>query len=406
MKKIFYVMLSCVLVLSGCGTSTDENTDKTVIEWSVWDSEFESTYDALAKAFEAENPEIDVEIEYVSYDDFFTKLDTATLGSETPDVVLMQAKKLGIYAESDLLMPLSGVLDESELANYNQKSLERFSIDDELYAIPRDLTTRGLYYNSAILDEAGLDGEAYPQDWDELLSMSKEISSKTDKYAFCADPGDETYITFAYQNGAKLVDDSGQAAFDSPETVAAYEFMNKFATEGYMPLPKENPSCDDLFISGQVAFYPIDMGKANFFVQSDYADDYRIAPLPSPDKSTPGGLLNGNAIAALATTDTPDETELFMNFLLSDEANQIWADCGLIPAKDGFSDGYVEKYPFGNMDKVVDGLATSEPLPVLMDNSWQSKGQEILNAMWSGDISPEEAVSQTNDAIQESVEME
>ncbi|MFV0499908.1 MAG: ABC transporter substrate-binding protein [Bacilli bacterium] len=406
MKKRFGVILFLVLALAGCSSSTGTDSDKTVIEWSVWDSEFESTYNALAEAFEAQNPDIDVEVQYVSYDDFFTKLDTATLGSETPDVVLMQTRKLGIYAESGLLMPLTDVLDAGELAKYNTESVERFSIDDELYAIPRDITTRGLYYNASILEEAGLDGETYPKDWDQLVEMSREISSKTDKYAFCTDPGDETYVTFAYQNGAKLVDENGQAAFDSPKAITAYEFMNTFASEGLMPLPEENPSCDDLFISGQVAFYPIDMGKANFFVQSDYADDYRIAPLPSPSADNPGGLLNGNAIAALASTDTPEETELFMNFLLSDEANELWAKCGLIPAKDGFSDGYVEKYPFGYMDKVVDGLVTAQPLPALMDNSWQQKGQEILNAMWSGDITPEEAVTQTNEAINESVEME
>ena len=99
----------------------------------------------------------------------------------------------------------------------------------------------GMYWNKALYEQAGLDPEKPPKTWDELLADAKTIHDKTGKFGFSFDgKGVQAFRSFGYflwNAGGELLTEDGKAAFNSPEGVAALEFMVELVKSGAIPDP-------------------------------------------------------------------------------------------------------------------------------------------------------------------------
>ena len=65
--------------------------------------------DAIIAAFEAENPNITIETQTASYDDYFTSLQTQVAGGTAPDTFELNYENFVTYARSGALLDLGGV---------------------------------------------------------------------------------------------------------------------------------------------------------------------------------------------------------------------------------------------------------------------------------------------------------
>jgi len=84
--SVVAVCLSIMLLLSGCGGSTaDREGEKVTIRFSWWTNPTRTkmTQEAI-KLFEEKHPDIDVVMEYSSWDSYWQKLATQTAGGALP----------------------------------------------------------------------------------------------------------------------------------------------------------------------------------------------------------------------------------------------------------------------------------------------------------------------------------
>lgn len=233
------------------GTDTPDSTTaetappgETAVEsltfWHYWDGLNGEVIGELAERY-AEETGVTVEPAFFGYGDLLTKLQTAGGTEEGPDVAIADLVWMPQLAESGTLVALDGFADAAgtDVADFFPELLDINTYGGELYGLPVSTNNLELFYNKELFDDAGLDPDAPPTNWDELTSMSES----------CADPdtgvtGMELYtepgegLTWQFQvylwqaGGEFLNADNTAAAFNTPEGEAALQYWKDLLANG------------------------------------------------------------------------------------------------------------------------------------------------------------------------------
>jgi multiple sugar transport system substrate-binding protein len=135
--------------------------------------------DAVAREFEAGNPDVKVEIEYIAYDNLHDKFVTAMATNPPPyDVVMVDVVWYDEFINAGYIadvtdMVNAGIPDKDKIFPTAWNVVTR---DGKAYGLPWLLDTKYLFYNKDILKQAGFDNP--PKTWEELTMQAKAIKDK------------------------------------------------------------------------------------------------------------------------------------------------------------------------------------------------------------------------------------
>jgi raffinose/stachyose/melibiose transport system substrate-binding protein len=197
--------------------------DKTTITWwhiNTIESET-AAFQAIADAFVAENPNVEIEITVLENEAFKQKIATAMQSGEPPDV--FQSWGGGVlfeYADAGLVKDIASDLAADGWGDtFLPAALELYGRDGQYYGVPWRIGMVSFWYNKALFAEAGI--EAPPTTWAEFLTTVQTLKDagitpitvgEGDKW-----PGHFYWVYLAIREG-------GKAAFD-----AAYDRTGSFA---------------------------------------------------------------------------------------------------------------------------------------------------------------------------------
>ena len=342
------------LGLTGCGGSKDGTVDLT---FQIWDVFQRDGMQAMCDAYTALHPEVTIEVQVTSWDEYWTKLEAATMAKQAPDIFWMHTNEILKYADNDKLVDCSEIVDKSHFSDISLANAS--GSDGTLYAVPKDRDTVGLVYNKEMFDAAGV---SYPDDtwtWDTLVEASQKIYDATGYYGYMAYGDDQLgYWNFVYQAGGSiLTEDKTRANFTDPATEMAMDF--------YIGLQKNDWCPDQTYFaetSPGTAFFS---GKGAMFLEGDwnilpelqnYPDmvgKWDVAVLPKcPNPLSGDGRATISNGLSYATTKTNKHLDVVMDvlkFFGSAEGQQIQGESGAaIPAYVGLEDSWVscfEQYP-------------------------------------------------------------
>ncbi len=196
--------------------------DKTKITWwhiNTIESE-KAAFQALADAFVAENPNVEIEITVLENEAFKQKIATAMQSGEPPDI--FQSWGGGVlleYADAGLVKDIATDLSADGWGDsFLPAALELYGRDGQYYGVPWRIGMVTFWYNKALFEQAGI--EAPPATWDEFLTTVQTLKDagitpitvgEGDKW-----PGHFYWVYLAIREG-------GKAAFD-----AAYDPIRQF----------------------------------------------------------------------------------------------------------------------------------------------------------------------------------
>lgn len=116
---------------------------------------------------------IEVVVNEVGWDDIRDKLVTAAAGGQAvADVVEVDWSWVGEFYAADWLEPL----DVADDVKDDMPTLETFTKDGKVLAVPYANDYRLSYYNTKQYEDAGISGE--PQTWDEVYQNCKTLKEK------------------------------------------------------------------------------------------------------------------------------------------------------------------------------------------------------------------------------------
>lgn len=229
MKKrvLSFVLASAMLVsLAGCGAagngSTSESTgtadtaassDETItLRMAWWGSQerHDRTIEVI-ELYESLHPEINIEYEYYSFDDYFTKLKTLVASDQVWDVFQMGGN-FPMYM--DKICPLdeyieSGIVDVSDITDANLKTTQ--DTEGHQLGLSNGLNTYGIAYDPAMFEAAGVPEPTETWTWDDYKNAAMTITEKLGIF------GSSSFLTSEFIAGCSALigqyGDVGQYSF-------------------------------------------------------------------------------------------------------------------------------------------------------------------------------------------------
>src|SRR5690554_4181943 len=114
MRKLNLVF---VLALVATLAFTAMASAQVTLHYRFWDLNQAPAMEEIARAFEAKNPGIKVEIEVIPWGQYWTNLETAATGRNLPDVFWLNASNFELYASNGMLMPIDERIANSDLVS-------------------------------------------------------------------------------------------------------------------------------------------------------------------------------------------------------------------------------------------------------------------------------------------------
>lgn len=348
--------VSCAVVLmfllSGCGRQ--ETAGKTVLRfWHIMNySGPQEVLEAAVGRFQAAHPEVEVEIEAMSNDDYKTKLALEMASGNEPDVFFNWGGggQTGQYIDQGKVAELDAFANKNGWEGRFIGSAEALCRrNGKLYCAPLDLSVVVLWCNEALFKQHGV---ALPKTWEEFLAAGQAFKAAgmtplslgnydawPGAFYFCylANRLGGTALfreAAAKSNGHDFADEAFVRAGDMlPELVKAGMFNADFAE-------RREDEARKLFVRGRSAMYLGGSWLVGQLVKDpDNAEFLKnLVPITFPvlkdGKGEPTAMLGGvNCGFSVASRCQHPELAMELIGYLTDAATaEAWCGIGRIPA--------------------------------------------------------------------------
>ena len=287
---------------------------------------FDDFFNQLIADFESENPGTTVDWVDVPWADMETKILAAVSANNAPDVVNLNPNFASQLATQGAWLSLDDKLTDAEKAVYLPKIWEATQLNGESFGFPWYLTARVALYNTEIFEAAGISEP--PATFEELAEVAKQIKEKTGKYAFFISfvPEDAADVLQSFvQMGVPLVDDEGNAAFDTPEGKAVFQYWTDLYKQDLLPdevLTQGHQQAIQLYQSGETAI--LASGAEFLDTIKNNAPDIAAATKSAPQITGSTGKKNVAAMNLVIPKSTDAEAAAlkFATFVTNEE-NQL-----------------------------------------------------------------------------------
>lgn len=378
--------------------------------------------DPLVASFEADNPDLDVNAEYIpviAWEEFFAAVQTRLAGGAKYDLIYLPTEGEKLFVSKQLVAPLDSWLDrdDAELqefyADANPSILEAAkrlgSDDDQTYYLPFIFNTMGMYLNKSVFEEAGVPLPDPDWTWDDFRATCEQLSgAQSLEYCFGASPeffaGIEPWLT---TNGANVLDAEWKTATaDTPEAIESVSFVRGLVEDGLAPVPGGEYDAAALFHQDKLA-----MVGGGAWITSQILgagaslDDMAIVPWPQ--NAQHGSPVGWGAWGMMRDAANPEAAWEFIKSMLSPEMQRTIGEQrvnGAIPVLNSAVDSAVEVNPEGYR-YLFDALdyATPVPGPSAAALVQQSTVETYTNIL-TGSVSPEEGMAALQEKLAEAVD--
>ncbi len=270
-RRSVTLALIAILAFGGIAGAADKPAERTQdgrIKLSFWFALSGDNGEAFKKqiaAFNASQNRILVEPVYSgSYADTATKMMTALEAKTNPNGALMAAGPLYTGGQDDwTILEYIEKDREFDKADVFEGMWEYSTFNGRIAAIPYNISTPLLYYNSAILKAAGIDASMVPRTWPELAALARkaQASGNTQKspdfWGFDTSDAPWLFKAMLMQNGNPVVEVKGRKqtvpVYDRADAVEVATFWKKLADDKVMP-QYQHSNAEKRFLAGGLAY--------------------------------------------------------------------------------------------------------------------------------------------------------
>ena len=375
--KIWLKLVACAIAVSMCfacfafvgckGGSTPNDdwgeddpptpTEPVTIRVMHYWPECAEAFDEIAENFTKENPSIKVEYSTSDYNNMMSALNTAWLGGTMPDVFSYwshQMREILIEGEDFMAADLTEQFmnDEAFMSRFkNERAWELGKIGEGHYNVPFRATGFVIYYNKTVFNEYGWAQPESLEEFEQLLSdilaadlgvtplktygtngtfmfMWKALFAYYDVLSGMS--SDENYLT-----GRISQDETDWNAYAA--AMDKLRLWNSKGVFGDAVLAGGEDASEKLFIDGECLMAMLNNNLLNEITeQAEFEVGVMTLPAPKIFNSLDGydstygysyGGYDGFCISSSSTKKSA--AKKFVEYLLSDEAQQIFSDSTL-----------------------------------------------------------------------------
>ncbi len=351
--------------------------------WHAWTGAEQEALQAAVGAFASNNPQIQVNLLQVPFDQLKNKFTVEASTGGGPDLLIGPKDWIGELAQANLIQAMDDVAPDL-LATLNPAAVQANSYKGKVWAVPESTEAMALFYNTSKVATP-------PTSVDELLAMAPETG-------VAINSGFYQYSGFIFASGGRLFDENQKVVLNEGGTTGALSWLRDAKSRPGVTVDADGGKLDALFKDGRVGMifngpwatgdYAKALGKQNVAVAPPLRVGDTAGLTFAPFLGTKNVFLSANATnqpAALA----------FISYLVSPEVQTTMAETA----------GHIPSNPAASLnDPILQGFlmqtqsATYFPNEPEMGAVW-TPASDMITKVVEGKASPEQAVSEATDTI-------
>ncbi|PLS25924.1 ABC transporter substrate-binding protein [Bifidobacterium imperatoris] len=337
-KKVMAAGLATVTLCSAaaCGSSVGASDvpvvpadgDVTIrLNWWGGDARIKATEQAV-KGFEAEHPNIHVDMEYSDWTGYWDKLAVQSAGGNAPDVMQMDELYLAFYGSMGSLLDLNKASQYLDLSTMDASLKSMGQVEGEQVAAPATTAQYGVIVNNDVLDSLGLTLPDTDQwTWNDFEKFAQQVTERSaGQYIGSIAPNNGYGLQlWARQRGESLF--KGNAITISPKTLASFLQLPadwaKNGIEGNAERWSENTAAslnDTDFGKGKQAMMITQATMITPYAEAAGTQNMTVVPMP---QVTPGAktmyLKPGMYWAISSGSQHPAEAAMLIDYLINNK---------------------------------------------------------------------------------------
>lgn len=420
----------CAIVLAACGgsdnddggasTSGGESGGQVEISFLThWAPETAAALERVTAAYEADNPNVKIDVRAVPFADLLTTLRSQAGSDDGPTMA-------SIY---DLWLPelvRDGVLSRAPEANTTEVNSEwpenlasAASVEGSVYGYPNEVDLYALNWNKRLFREAGIGGP--PRTWDELLATAERLTKKDGDritqqgfglISSWAAGTVHPWTSLLYSNGGELIDADGRAALSSPQALETFELVDDLANGTKVSSPQMSTADANTtgpylenFVSGKTGMIIM----ANWWESAlragmrDRFAEIGTAPIPvGPSGDGPHSVSYSwlTVVNGQASAEQQAAAWEFLAYLNSPASGRDGATAmaallqsmGILPSRTSDLEAYRGDLSREFLKAYVEELPNAKPFPIVLGGQEFTEAlQRNLEALQAGQMSASDA---------------
>lgn len=448
-KKVLSVILSLAMTatLFGCGSSSTDTSAESkgpgaagttemevegedVTTLNVWTfiELHQQFYTDMAEKWNEEHPDQKVKLvlSNMAYDDMHNKLSLALESGEgAPDIVDIELGKFPSFLQGNI-----GLRDLTDvIAPYKEKvvqaRLDIYSKDEKYYGLPTHVGATVAFYNTELLEAAGINYEDI-KTWDDFKNAGVKYYEATGKYFATVETTAQWMINLMLaQKGGGYLDASGNLDINNDKMVEVLTYIKAMQDTGaFNVVPGGQPDNEEAYPAyntGEYAVQIMPFWQTSRFLNymTDLTGKVAIAPTPvwstsDNEFASIGGGGTGTAI--VASGENADLAAQVMAYIkLSAEANEevwnvlgfdpvnteVWTNTQLTQNPENQFVKYFKNYPFDALNAIKDNIGT---IGDMSNEKWPSINNEFctvtLNNIFENGMDVKEALDESQATLE------
>ncbi|MEE1650227.1 ABC transporter substrate-binding protein [Brachybacterium sp. J144] len=371
-----------LVALSACGgsngggsSSGDASTIRVVDYYNTPadDEVIQSTLEAVAS-------EVGVTInrEKVPGDQLIQKVLQMSSSKTLPDILMLDNPDLQEIASSGALAPLEDFgIDTS---GFKKEILDAGTYEGKVYGLAPTVNTIALFYNTALLEEAGVEP---PTTWDDLKTAAAALTDG-DVYgiafsAIATYEGTWQFLPFMWSNGGDETD------LGTPEVAGAAQLWADLVTEGSASKSVINwgqGDAMDQFKAGKAAMVVNGPWNINGLAEDAPDLSWDVVMIPVPEAgATSVAPLGGEVWTIPQTGDAEKQkkaAEVLQKFVSAENQLTMGAARNTIPANTDAAATFAEEHP--ELATFVEQVASARSRTGKLGPDWPTTAKAIYTA--------------------------
>jgi multiple sugar transport system substrate-binding protein len=335
-SSVLVMFLMVILLLNACSPQRAQ-VDFVFMRTSDFTEPY---WQGVIKDFEAQNPDIQVNLHIFTWDEGRQKIADMVAQGKPPTLARVATRWIPEYVASGWLEPVDGYMSEEFRSQFIPLLINEGSqYDGRTFGLPITVSSRALYFNKILFKQAGL--TTPPRNWSELKDAARTIHALgSDKYGFGIQGKQAETSTYFYyflwgNGGEILTKDGTRPAFNGPEGQAAAEFLMEMINEGLTqpdPAESERKGMETAFVEGKLGMVITGPWLATRLKNEAPNLDYGLSTIPYQTTSTT--LAAQDTLILFKQAENKEAAWKFVEFLYADDYRLKYAlGDGVLPEK-------------------------------------------------------------------------
>jgi multiple sugar transport system substrate-binding protein len=277
--------------------------------------------------------------------DLTQQLGQALAGGQPPDVFYVDAGRFADYASVGALEPYGDKISNPD--DFYESLRTAFTYDGKLYCAPKDFSTLALQINTDLWARAGLTEADVPTTWDQLTTVSQKLKAAKITPMVIGDTRDRIGAFMVQAGGWITSKDGKQATADTPENLAALQYVQGLLKNGYVTYPKQvDAGWGGEGFGKAKAAMTIEGNWIKGAMQNDFPNvKYKVYPLPAGPKGQ-GTLSFTNCWGVAAKSQFKEQAIAFVEAMTKVDQQISFAKAfGVMPSRQSARDQYTQAFP-------------------------------------------------------------